>query len=81
MGDRLAVRFDDGREEIQDRVDGRRTSPKHFVQGGTPTRQSVLNIVERSIPAEDLVAALEKSFALWDGPPQVLRCDNGPEFI
>ncbi|MDI9960667.1 MULTISPECIES: IS3 family transposase [unclassified Rhodococcus (in: high G+C Gram-positive bacteria)] len=45
------------------------------------TRQSVLNIVERSIPAEDLVTALEKSFALWDGPPQVLRCDNGPEFI
>ena len=45
------------------------------------TRQSVLNIVERSIPAEDLVAALEKSFALWDGPPQILRCDNGPEFI
>ncbi|WP_257207813.1 hypothetical protein [Rhodococcus erythropolis] len=29
------------------------------------TRQSVLNIVERSIPAEDLVAALEKAFALW----------------
>jgi len=45
------------------------------------TRQSVLNIVERSIPAEDLVAALEKAFALWGGPPQVLRCDNGPEFI
>ena len=20
-------------------------------------------------------------FALWGGPPQVLRCDNGPEFI
>ena len=45
------------------------------------TRQSVLNIVDRSIPAEDLVAALEKAFALWGGPPQVLRCDNGPEFI
>ncbi|MFB9781406.1 IS3 family transposase [Rhodococcus baikonurensis] len=45
------------------------------------TRQSVLNMVERSIPAEDLVAALEKAFALWGGPPQVLRCDNGPEFI
>ncbi|MFI5436597.1 hypothetical protein ACHMZP_33110 [Rhodococcus baikonurensis] len=36
------------------------------------TRQSVLNIVERSIPAEDLVAALKKAFALWGGPPQVL---------
>ena len=45
------------------------------------TRQSVLNMVERSIPAEDLVAALEKAFALWGGPPQVLRCDNVPEFI
>ncbi|GAA3130695.1 hypothetical protein GCM10020255_004340 [Rhodococcus baikonurensis] len=45
------------------------------------TRQSVLNIVERSIPAEDLVTALGKAFALWGGPPQVLRCDNGPEFI
>jgi len=52
------------------RVDGRRTHP-----------QSVLNIVERSIPAEGLVAALKKAFALWGGPPQVLRCDNGPEFI
>ncbi|BAE46181.1 integrase catalytic domain-containing protein [Rhodococcus erythropolis] len=45
------------------------------------TRQSVLNIVERSIPAEDLVAALKKAFAFWGGPPQILRCDNGPEFI
>lgn len=41
----------------------------------------MLNIVERSIPAEDLVTALEKAFALWGGPPQVLRCDKGPEFI
>jgi len=24
---------------------------------------------------------LKKAFALWGGPPQVLRCDNGPEFI
>lgn len=33
------------------------------------TRPSVLNIGERSIPAEDLVTALEKAFALWGGPP------------
>ncbi|OFV79275.1 integrase core domain protein [Rhodococcus erythropolis] len=46
------------------------------------SRQSVLNIVERSIPAEDLVAALKKAFARWGGgPPQVLRRDNRPEFI
>ncbi|MFB7860279.1 integrase core domain-containing protein [Rhodococcus qingshengii] len=45
------------------------------------TRQSVLNVVERSIPAEDLVATLEKAFALWSDPPHVLRRDNGPEFI
>ncbi len=24
---------------------------------------------------------LEKAFALWGGPPQGLRWDNGPEFI
>nr|WP_143538807.1 transposase family protein [Rhodococcus erythropolis] len=36
-------------------------------------------MVERSIPAKDLVAALEKAFALWGGPPQI--GDNGPEFI
>ena len=41
----------------------------------------MLTVVERSIPAEDLVTALEKAFAFWDGPPQVLRCDNGPAFI
>ncbi|MDF3319739.1 IS3 family transposase [Rhodococcus sp. C3V] len=45
------------------------------------TRHWVFNVVERSIPAEDLVAALEKAFALWGGPPQIPRCDNGPEFI
>lgn len=46
------------------------------------TRQSVLNIVERSIPTEDLVAATERAFALWGRPaPRVLRCDNGPGFI
>ena len=41
------------------------------------TRQSVLNIVERSIPAEDLVTALEKSSALWGGPPRVCGATTG----
>ena len=45
------------------------------------TRLSVLNIVERSITARRLTEELEKAFALWGGPPQVLRMDNGTEFI
>lgn len=45
------------------------------------TRQSLLNIVERSITAQRLTGELDKTFVLWDGPPQVLRTDNGPEFI
>ena len=45
------------------------------------TRLSVLNIVERSITARRLTEKLEKAFALWGGPPLVLRMDNGPEFI
>lgn len=44
-------------------------------------RESVLNIVERSITAELLVAELTKVLAVADGPPQVLRMDNGREFI
>ena len=45
------------------------------------TRLSVLNIVERSITAARLTEELDKAFALWGGPPRVLRMDNGPEFI
>ncbi len=45
------------------------------------TRISVLNIVDRSITAERLTVELDKTFAVWGGPPQVLRLDNGPEFI
>jgi putative transposase len=45
------------------------------------TRMSLLNIVERSITAERLVAELTKVFAAAGGPPKVLRMDNGPEFI
>ena len=45
------------------------------------TRESLLNIVERSITAQRLVAELEKVFAAAGGPPMVLRMDNGPEFI
>ncbi|WP_377454553.1 IS3 family transposase [Rhodococcoides fascians] len=45
------------------------------------TRESLLNIVERSITAQRLTDELDKVFALWGGPPLVLRMDNGPEFI
>jgi putative transposase len=45
------------------------------------TRSSLLNIVERSITAERLVAELKKVFVAAGGPPKVLRMDNGPEFI
>jgi len=45
------------------------------------TRESLLNIVERSITAERLVEDLERSFAAAGGPPMVLRMDNGPEMI
>src|SRR6476620_10948372 len=43
------------------------------------TRESLLDLVERSITAERLVAELERVFAVAGGPPQVLRMDNGPE--
>ncbi|WP_420714479.1 IS3 family transposase [Rhodococcus sp. RDE2] len=45
------------------------------------TRMSLLNIVDRSITADRLIEGLEKAFAMWGGPPLVLRMDNGPEFI
>ena len=45
------------------------------------TRESLLNIVERSITAERLVDELEKVFAAAGGPPKVLRMDNGPELV
>jgi hypothetical protein len=45
------------------------------------TREPLLNIVERSITGEDLVDELEKVFATANGPPKVLRLDNGPEMI
>ena len=45
------------------------------------TRESLLNIVERSITAERLIEELERSFAAAGGPPMVLRMDNGPEMI
>ncbi|KAA1243992.1 transposase family protein, partial [Mycobacterium simiae] len=45
------------------------------------TRESLLNLVERSITAERLTDELEKCFAAAGGPPMVLRMDNGPELI
>lgn len=48
---------------------------------GEHARMSLLNIVERSITAERLVAELKKVFAMAGGLPRVLRMDNGPEFI
>ena len=45
------------------------------------TRESLLNIVERSITAERLTRELEACFAAAGGSPRVWRMDNGPEFI
>jgi putative transposase len=45
------------------------------------TRESLLNIVERSITAERLIAELEQVFTAAGGPPMVLRMDNGSELI
>jgi len=44
------------------------------------TRESILNIVDRSITAEKLKTALATVIG-QRGKPVVLRCDNGPEFI
>ena len=60
-------------------VDGKKVKIASMVD--EHTRMSVLNIVDRSIPAERLIEELEKTFAIWGGPPMVLRMDNGPEFI
>jgi putative transposase len=45
------------------------------------TRESLLNIVERSITADRLIEELRTCFAAAGGPPLVLRMDNGPELI
>ncbi|HYO05006.1 MAG TPA: DDE-type integrase/transposase/recombinase, partial [Mycobacterium sp.] len=45
------------------------------------TRESLLNLVERSITAERVVPELETVFAAAGSPPRVMRMDNGPEFI
>lgn len=45
------------------------------------TRESLLNLVERSITGEHLVEELTKVFAAKGGPPKVLRMDNGPEMV
>lgn len=45
------------------------------------TRESLLNIVERSITGDRLVDELERVFTIAGGPPMVLRMDNGPEMI
>jgi putative transposase len=45
------------------------------------TRESLLNVVERSITAKRLVTELQAVFARTGGPPKVLRMDNGPELV
>ncbi|WP_155770925.1 IS3 family transposase [Mycobacterium colombiense] len=45
------------------------------------TRESLLNLVERSITGERLVEELKKVFDAAGGPPKVLRLDNGPEMV
>ncbi|QHD88374.1 IS3 family transposase (plasmid) [Gordonia sp. JH63] len=60
-------------------VDGKKVKIASMVD--EHTRMSLLNIVDRSITADRLVEELEKTFAIWGGPPMVLRMDNGLEFI
>jgi len=60
-------------------VDGKKVKIASMVD--EHTRMSLLNIVDRSITADRLIEELEKTFAIWGGPPMVLRMDNGPEFI
>ncbi|MDV7176030.1 integrase core domain-containing protein, partial [Gordonia amicalis] len=60
-------------------VDGKKVKIASMVD--EHTRMSLLNIVDRSIPADRLIEKLEKTFAIWGGPPVVLRMDNGPEFV
>ena len=64
------VRLHHRRHGDQDRVDARRA-----------TRESLLNIAERSITADRLIEELHTCFATAGEPPLVLRTDNGPEFI
>ena len=45
------------------------------------TRESLLDMTERSITADALVDELERVFNTAGGPPTVLRMDNGPELI
>ncbi len=44
------------------------------------TRESLLDITDRSITAEKVIDYLKKIIA-QRGLPKVIRCDNGPEFI
>lgn len=60
-------------------VDGKKVKIASMVD--EHTRMSLLDIVDRSITADRLIEELEKTFAIWGGPPMVLRMDNGPEFI
>ncbi|WP_157211745.1 integrase core domain-containing protein [Gordonia paraffinivorans] len=59
-------------------VDGRAVKIASMVD--EHTRESLLDLVERSITGEKLVAELSRVFAVR-GAPRVLRCDNGPEMI
>src|SRR5690349_1638051 len=47
--------------------------------GGFPTQRAFASPGRKT--SARLAQRLKKAFALWGGPPQVLRCDNGPEFI
>jgi hypothetical protein len=54
-------------------VDGKAIRIASMIDGHT--RLSLMNIVERSITARRLTE-LDKAFALWGGPPLVLRRDK-----
>jgi putative transposase len=45
------------------------------------TRESLLDLEERSITAERLVTELKRVFAMAGGPPRGLRIDNGPVLV
>ena len=55
---------------------GRRFRTLNILDEGV--REALKIVIDTSIPSGRLVRELEQLVA-WRGPPQAIRCDNGPE--